>query len=114
MFVFFFLPKLIILILCLLAGGPITLLWNLISCVSLHSGINSGPEKKTILNTQNKTEDQRPLIILLNKIVEKDVSKEKNVGTWMDSLLLTTSVAFYYDFLLEARQVVKWQQSRRK
>ena len=38
------------------------------------------------------------MIILLNKIVEKDVSKEKNVGTWMDSLLLTTSVAFYYDF----------------
>ena len=66
------------------------------SAASPYIPVSTRDLKETILNTQ--TEDERPFIILLNKIVGKDVSKEKNVGTWMDSLLLTTSVAFYYDF----------------
>ena len=53
--------------------------------------------KQTILNTEDQT-----VQYFAHQIVGTDVSKEKNVGTWMDSLLLTTLVAFYYDFLLEA------------
>ena len=42
------LPRLIMRMLCLLAGGTraSTLLWNLISCVSLQDGISSGPEEE--------------------------------------------------------------------
>ena len=58
------------------------------------------------LKQQTNLNDDDQKVILLNEIVVTDVSKEKNVGTWMDSLLLTTLAAFYYDFLLEASSEV--------